>query len=121
PQVENVELAKSPINEIRGKSVLYAPTWSGFYEDTDYSSLRVGPQIVRELLRRGCRVIFRPHPYYRRNPDLVRAAVEIKRLLEESTMSTGREHLFGEVAEKSMTVFDCFNASDAMISDVSSV
>jgi len=121
PQVEEVEIATQQIGEIAGKSVLYAPTWSGFYEDTDYSSLRVGPQMVRELLDRGCRVVFRPHPYYRRNPDLVVAANEIERMLAADGAKTGREHLFGATATTEMSVFDCFNASDAMISDVSSV
>src|SRR5699024_4632399 len=35
--------------------------------------------------------------------------------------TTGREHLFGALAEKEMSVFDCFNVSDALISDDSAV
>src|SRR5690606_21706493 len=34
---------------------------------------------------------------------------------------TGREHLWGDRASQEMTLFDCINASHAMVSDVSSV
>src|SRR5690625_3840697 len=42
-------------------------------------------------------------------------------MLEADAATTGREHLFGALAEKEMSVFDCFNVSDALISDVSAV
>ena len=42
-------------------------------------------------------------------------------MLEADAAQTGHEHLFGAVAEREMDVVDCFNAADAMISDVSAV
>ena len=42
-------------------------------------------------------------------------------MLEADAVATGREHLYGPLAEKEMSVVDCFNAADAMISDVSAV
>src|SRR5690625_7117029 len=42
-------------------------------------------------------------------------------MLEADAATTGREHLFGALAEKEMSVFDCFNVSDTLISDVSAV
>ena len=42
-------------------------------------------------------------------------------MLQEDEARTGREHLYGNVAEKQMSVVDCFNSADAMISDVSAV
>lgn len=77
--------------------------------------------MVRALLERGATVVFRPHPYSYRDPELRAACTEIKRMLEEDAAATGREHLWGRVAEKDLSIFECFNASDAMISDVSSV
>lgn len=121
PQVEDVEQARGPIGELADPTVLYAPTWLGYQAETNYSSLLVGSKIVRALLDRGCRVVFRPHPYSGRSPELRAACVEIREMLSADAAATGREHLFGAVAESEMSVVDCFNASDAMISDVSAV
>ncbi len=121
PQVEHVQQARGPIAELENRSVLYAPTWLGYQAETNYSSLPVGAEIVRALLERGCRVVFRPHPYARRSPELRRACQEITEMLASDAAATGREHLFGAVAESEMDVVACFNASDAMISDVSAV
>ena len=121
PQVEDVHQARGPIGELADPSVLYAPTWLGYQAETNYSSLPVGADIVRALLARGCRVVFRPHPYARRSPELRQACQEITELLAADAAATGREHLYGQVAEREMEVVDCFNAADAMISDVSAV
>ena len=121
PQVEDVEPERAPVAELTDPSVLYAPTWLGYQAETNYSSLHAGPAIVRGLLERGCRVVFRPHPYSARSPELRAACEEIRRLLEADAVATGREHLYGAVAEQEMSVVDCFNAVDAMISDVSAV
>lgn len=102
-------------------TVLYAPTWAGFMADSNYSSLLQGPDIVRELLRRGTTVVFRPHPHAWRSRSLAAACREIEQLLAADAAATGRAHLFGEVAAQQMSVVDCFNAADAMVSDVSSV
>ena len=121
PQVEDVDGERGPIGELADRSVLYAPTWLGYQAETNYSSLPGGPAIVRGLLDRGCTVIFRPHPYSSRSPELRAACEEIREMLASDAGSTGREHLFGEIAENEMSVTDCFNAADAMISDVSAV
>lgn len=121
PQVEGVAVAERPIGEIAAPTVLYAPTWSGFYADSNYSSLRSGPTIVKALLARGCRVVFRPHPYARKSDFLKAACDEVTALLEQDAAATGRDHVFGPRAESDMTVSDCFNEADALMSDVSSV
>jgi len=121
PQVEDVVEARGPIGELPEQTVLYAPTWLGYQEETNYSSLPYGPQLVRALLDRGCRVLFRPHPYAGRSPELREASRQIREMLTADTAATGREHLHGEVAEQDMSIVDCFNEADAMISDVSAV
>src|SRR5690625_2718063 len=121
PQVEAVAEARGPISELSDPSVLYAPTWLGYQAETNYSSLMAGPAIVQGLLQRGCRVVFRPHPYSNRSPELREACREIRQLLAEDETTTGREHLYGELTEKEMSLVECFNAADAMISDVSAV
>lgn len=121
PQLEDVRPPRAPIGSLEQPVVLYSPTWSGFYDDSDYSSLSAGPDIVRTLLDTSCSVLFRPHPYADRHPGNTRACAEIIAMLEADARATGRPHVFGARAESEMTVVDCFNASDAMISDVSSL
>jgi hypothetical protein len=100
---------------------LYAPTWAGNTDDSNYSSLPEGPTIVQALLDRGCTVVFRPHPYWARNHRTAQGREAVVELLRRDAAASGRRHLFGDEAESVMSVFDCFNASDALISDVSSV
>lgn len=121
PQLESVHMAAAPIGTVTAPTVLYSPTWSGFYEDSNYSSLSAGRRIVEALLARGCTVVFRPHPYSGRHKGNAEACLEIIDLLTADARATGRAHLFGPTAETEMSVVDCFNACDAMISDVSSV
>lgn len=119
PQVESVE-QQGPEN-LPVRTVLYAPTWEGHYADTNYGSLPVGPPIIRELIARGQTVIFRPHPFSYRNPEARQNIREIHALLRADRERSGRDHRYGRRAEKAMDAFGCFNAADAMISDVSSV
>ncbi|MGP5836509.1 CDP-glycerol glycerophosphotransferase family protein [Brachybacterium alimentarium] len=121
PQVEDVDPERGPVGELEEVSVLYAPTWLGYQAETNYSSLLAGSAIVQGLLDRGARVVFRPHPYSSRSPELREACREIRQMLASDAAESGREHLYGELAEREMSVTDCFNASDAMISDVSAV
>ncbi len=120
PQVEAVQVA-APRRSDGGPVALYAPTWAGFSEDVCYSSLPVGLDVVRGLLDRGCEVVFRPHPYTRESEELSEACRQICDELARDAESTGRKHLFGPTAEKLMSIVDCFNASDVMVTDVSSV
>ena len=66
-------------------------------------------------------MVYRPHPYTGRNPELVAASQRILALLAEDRARTGTEHVFGAQAEQVWSIVDCFNAVDALVSDVSSV
>ncbi|MCL2804228.1 MAG: CDP-glycerol glycerophosphotransferase family protein, partial [Micrococcales bacterium] len=121
PQVAQVEVAKTPANQMASPVVLYAPTWVGNTADSDYTSLPWAPQIVRALLERDCTVVFRPHPYWAKNHRTAASRDAVVELLRRDQAQNGRPHVFGQSAEKDLTVMDCFNRSDAMISDVSSV
>ncbi|MFD2839838.1 CDP-glycerol glycerophosphotransferase family protein [Populibacterium corticicola] len=120
PQIEGIEIVDVETSDGAPKTVLYAPTWAGFMADSAVSSLPIGPHIVQQLVERGHRVLFRPHPHARKNAVLRAACDEIEKLLVAENLKGG-QHLHGAVAETEMTIFDCFNASDALISDVSSV
>jgi hypothetical protein len=121
PQVSEVRQAGVHISEVAAPTLLYAPTWSGFYSDSDYSSLSVGLEMLTQALARGATVIFRPHPYARRNPRDKAACEQIIELLAKDAAESSRKHVFGDEAENQLSIVECFNASDAMISDVSSV
>lgn len=122
PQVEQIRSDVSPrLGADGGKTVLYAPTWKGAYEDSAVYSLPMGTEIVQQLIDRGCTVIFRAHPLNYRYKTAKGHIADVQALLETDADASGRQHIWGPEAEKEMTTEDCFNASDAMISDVSAV
>ncbi|GAB3927748.1 hypothetical protein GCM10011575_10700 [Microlunatus endophyticus] len=121
PQTETIIPASAPIGSVQRPTVLYAPTWQGPYADSRVYSLPVGLQLVDALLERGARVIFRAHPFNYRFAADRRMITEIGARLAADRARTGTDHLWGEQAENRLSVEDCFNASDAMICDVSAV
>jgi hypothetical protein len=121
PQVESIRRAERPIAAIDFPTVLYAPTWQGPFSDSRVFSLPIGADIVRRLLTRGVPVIFRPHPFNRRYRECVAMISEIEQLLAADRAVTGTQHMWGPTAESELTIEDCFNASDAMICDISAV
>ncbi|MFY1669915.1 CDP-glycerol glycerophosphotransferase family protein [Plantactinospora sp. WMMB334] len=121
PQVEAIEVRREPIRDRADKVVLYAPTWTGHNADVDHCSLPVGETLVRRLLDRGVTVILRAHPYTSQNPASARQLARIEQLLAEDRAGSGRPHVFGAEAARKMSLVDCVNASDALVSDVSAV
>ena len=121
PQVSVLDVSSTDIGTIESPTVLYAPTWTGFYEDANYCSLPLGPQLVTALLARGATVVFRTHPYTDRDERAERKRIEVEELLRADAAKTGRAHRWGAAAESEMTLFDCVNASDALVCDVSAV
>ena len=121
PQVEEIMPGTEPIGEKPNPVVLYAPTWRGAYSDASYSSLPIAEDLFDELLKLGCSVIFRPHPYCMKDAEYRAVIAALHAKLDRHADETGTRHIYGEEAEKIMSVTDCFNACDAMISDVSSV
>jgi len=121
PQVAGVEITNQPISAVPQPTVLYAPTWTGNSSDVNYSSLGIGEAIVKGLLARGITVILRPHPYTTRNPASAQQLARLEAMLTADAASTGRQHRFGKVSTVDMSLLDCINAADAMITDVSAV
>jgi hypothetical protein len=121
PQVEGIEQARAEIGTLADKTVLYTPTWVGYYTDSNYSSLPLAEDIVRSLLAAGATVILRHHPYATRNPASAAQLARAQEVLAADGWATGREHLWGPAATNELSAFECMNLSDAMISDVSGV
>jgi hypothetical protein len=98
-------------------TVLYAPTWEGFYAAWSYSSLAtMGSAMITALLRiPGVRVVYKPHPA---TGSQDRAYARADARLREQIRSAGPPH---EVLTGVAGLYNAFNAADLLISDVSSV
>lgn len=100
------------------RTLLYAPTFEGYYEESNYSSQeRMGPQMISHILRRhpDLRIIFKPHPNNGvQRPGMITARVEIAEMLSHG------DHLFVDPSSP-VTLYDAFDQADLMISDISSV
>lgn len=97
-------------------TVLYAPTWEGWNTEMDESSVAVlGSGLVRALIEAGVRLIYKPHPLTGSRDSRVGAANKrIIRLLEPV-------HTSQVVLADGLSLIECFNQADLLITDVSSV
>jgi len=66
-------------------------------------------------------VLFRPHPLSYSEPEDASRIRQIQHRLASDQTASGRRHVWGRQAETDWDVADCINASDALVSDVSSV
>ncbi|MFE9691832.1 CDP-glycerol glycerophosphotransferase family protein [Micromonospora sp. NPDC005806] len=121
PQVETIEVRRDPARGTANPTVLYTPTWTGHHADANYCSLPVAETVIRRLLDRGATVILRAHPYTAQNPASARQLARLTELLTADRARTGRAHLWGAAASRELTLTECVNRSDALISDVSGV
>ncbi|MGC4875810.1 CDP-glycerol glycerophosphotransferase family protein [Micromonospora sp. DT43] len=120
PQVESINVRPEPLAAEAPRTVLYTPTWTGHHADADYCSLPVAEPMLRKLLDRGVTVILRAHPYTTQNPASARQLGRLTELLAADRARTGRPHIWGAAA-RDLSLVDCVNRSDALISDVSGV
>ncbi|MDQ1543121.1 MAG: hypothetical protein QOK08_759 [Actinomycetota bacterium] len=100
-------------------TVLYAPTWEGFLEQSNYSSLAsMGVPMIKAMLAMPTppRILFKPHPSSgHRRADMIAAQEEISRLLR----AAGSDHeVYGD---GTVSLYAAFNQADTMITDISSV
>ncbi|MFE9957662.1 CDP-glycerol glycerophosphotransferase family protein [Micromonospora sp. NPDC005299] len=121
PQVEAIEVRREPVTGLAHPTVLYTPTWTGHHADADYCSLPVAETVIRRLLDRGATVILRAHPYTTQNPVSARQLARLTELLAADKARTGRPHLWGAAAGRELTLTECVNRADALVSDVSGV
>ncbi|WP_330440783.1 CDP-glycerol glycerophosphotransferase family protein [Micromonospora sp. NBC_00821] len=120
PQVESIEVRPEPARGLAHPTVLYTPTWTGHHADADYCSLPVAESLLRRLLERGATVILRAHPYTTQNPASARQLGRLTELLVADRARTGRQHVVGAAARE-LSLTECVNSADALVSDVSGV
>ncbi|WP_326686399.1 MULTISPECIES: CDP-glycerol glycerophosphotransferase family protein [unclassified Streptomyces] len=100
-------------------TVLYAPTWEGWTDDPGNTSLILaGEHIVRALLQSPdpVRVMYKPHPFTGTRSPLAREAHE---QITAMIHAAGGDHQV--ITGPEPKLYDCFNAADALVSDISSV
>lgn len=119
PQVAGIDVRRGPVTTA-APTVLYTPTWTGHHADADYCSLPIAETLLRGLLERGVTVILRAHPYTSQNPASARQLAQLHGLLSADRTRTGRKHVFGAASRK-LSLVECVNRSDALVSDVSGV
>ncbi|QSB05060.1 CDP-glycerol glycerophosphotransferase family protein [Natronoglycomyces albus] len=121
PQVADIEVDTTPIDKKDRLTVLYAPTWTGNSSDVNYCSLPYGHKIIDSLIAHDVDIILRPHPFSRRNLASAGLLAQLEDLLAHDSRHSDRNHTWGPKASNEMSLTDCFNASDALVCDVSAV
>ncbi len=121
PQVESIRIAAQPVRDLGEKVVLYAPTWVGHDADANFCSLPVAAPLVAKLLEHKATVILRPHPYSMHHRESALHIAALERMLADDRRLTGRAHRWGAAVLPGMSLVDCFNEANALVTDVSSV
>ena len=98
------------------QTILYAPTWEGFVEEADYSSVtEYGLDMLKALVESGkYKVIFKPHPY-------TGAAKSSNRHYLQAMQAYCHSRDNASYAGFETNLYDLMNESDLLVSDVSSV
>jgi len=116
PQTDiSLSIVDSEVNK-EALTVLYAPTWEGFSEGANYTSVSDATYLAfSQLLKKSnIKVVFKPHPYTGMiNPSVARALKRLHSLFE----GAGNAEVYG--ADKN--IHELMNESGMMITDVSSV
>lgn len=116
PQVElSLDRVEHPTTTIQ--TILYAPTWEGFVEEANYSSVNAkGLAMMQQLSQRSdLYIYFKPHPYtgYNKDGDSKRYLQEIEALVERSSNM--------EYVGFDKNIHYYMNKADLLLTDISSV
>ncbi len=97
----------------RIQTIGYMPTWRGFYEDTEFSSLDRAAAVIKKTIQTldNKKLLFKPHPMSFKDPQWPKFRRDISSALSNH----------GRFAAKKESAFDVYNISDILISDISSV
>ncbi len=101
------------------RHLLYAPTFEGYYQEANYSSLEVmGVALIRRVLelRPDLGIIFKPHP----STGVQRVGMRSARAQINALLRQSDRHLVAD-DHPGTTLNDCFDRADVLVSDISSV
>ncbi|MEX0970326.1 MAG: CDP-glycerol glycerophosphotransferase family protein [Paracoccaceae bacterium] len=112
PQVQALKPAARGVGAVR-KQVLYMPTWRGFFEDTQLSSLDRAARIIASVPKAsGVELTFKPHSMSYKDPHWP----AFERVIRAALADCG-----GRYCATTAPVFDLYNVADVLITDISSV
>jgi hypothetical protein len=101
-------------------TLLYAPTWEGYFEAADYSSVeRIGLLLIERLLRTHpeLRIVYKPHPLSGRvRPGAAAASRAVTARLRE----VGEPHVLA-ADHPELDLLDWFDRCDLLLADISAV
>jgi hypothetical protein len=118
PQVRAIENGAAT-DEGAARRIVYMPTWRGFYEDTQFSSLDRAPKIIETLLASDAalELHFKPHPLSYKDPLWPKFERDIRAALGRKR-SNGNTGVF---REDGTSPFALYNEAGLLITDISSV
>lgn len=119
PQLDEVLQGRQRIGD-GPPTLLYAPTWEGYFESADYSSLeRMGPALIEHLLANHpqLRIVFKPHP----TSGLVRPGAKRAELRVAAMLRAAGSHHVLAADQPELGLLDWFDRSDVLLSDISAV
>lgn len=101
------------------RKIIYMPTWRGFFEDTQFSSLDRASEIIETILASNERLElhFKPHPLSYKDPLWPQFERDIRTALARKRPN-GNQGVF---REDGTSPFDLYNEADLLITDISSV
>lgn len=101
------------------RKIIYMPTWRGFFEDTQFSSLDRASEIIETVLASNARLElhFKPHPLSYKDPLWPQFERDIRKALNR-VRPNGNQGVF---REDGTSPFDLYNEADLLITDISSV
>ncbi|WP_050527054.1 CDP-glycerol glycerophosphotransferase family protein [Pseudorhodobacter aquimaris] len=113
PQLAAIKPDPDRTHDATAPIIGYMPTWRGFYEDTQFSSLDRAARIIAGIRENtpNAKIVFKPHPLSYKDPDwpAYKAAI---------TAALGPN---GRFADQESEPFDIYNEVDTLITDISSV
>lgn len=119
PQVSDVTVVETAAK----KSVItigYMPTWYGYFEETQLSSLKIAGSMIKRILSHDfgdvkMNIIFKAHPLTYKDPASQEFLKEVRSATKLGTNNTL------EILDETTDAISVFNKSDILISDISSV
>jgi len=102
--------------EQKGKAtIVYMPTWAGDFEDMNFSSFSMAPEIIKNVLEVDGvgEIIFKPHPVSYKDPNWDRVKADFEALAAESLIPI-------RWTAHNESPVDLYAKADVLISDISS-
>jgi hypothetical protein len=99
------------------KSIVYMPTWSGMFDDSNFCSLPMAADILNQSLHAGYAVdmVFKPHPLSVKDPSWPAIQSQINQVTH--TLPSGTSF---RLAHQTEDPFDLYSQADLLITDISS-